>query len=426
MRKGARWAAQGVAWMTALACMTAQAAVQWDFSGFASLGAGKINKNDLTFLDYTGEWSFDSDTMVGVQGIVSPADRLSITGQLVSRGFSSNDAYDTYVPAVEWFFVSYDLTQGTRLRAGRLRTPHYLFSESLEVGYSYPWARPPVDMYVPFKEQFSHFDGADIAYQTSVSGVETELKLFGGQMSGTFLGIDIEVARVVGVTATLRKDDMTLRYGVNTNKTSLTVPSGDQLIEGFNLAARLYPDTFSGISENFYNDNQEYQYHGLGINWEPGNWSLIAERFLFLGPEKQFSLDSHGWYVSVGRQFGDWMPYTVVGDYRTRMDSRITDGIRATYQDIPEGSDIQIGDIPVGDLLDTLRSSALFGLEERNVSQRSNTLGIRWDFHPQADVKFEVEYFDFLTNSTGHMLPDDDRNKASDAVLTTIIMDVVF
>jgi hypothetical protein len=425
MRKGAGWRLLTGAWML-LSCAMARAEVNADFSGFASFGAGVINKKDLTFLDYTGDWSTDSDTMIGVQGIASLTERTSLTGQLVSRGFSSDDSYHTYVPEVEWLFLSYDLTDSTLFRFGRLRTPHYLFSESLEVGYSYPWARPPVDAYVPFLEPFSHFDGADIAHQWVYGDYETEFKLFGGRMEGEFLGIDINVSRVIGGAITLRNDDLMLRYAFNSNRTDLTLPSGDQLVEYFDLAAAFYPETFSGISENFYDDNQEYQYHGLGINWEPGNWSLIAERFLFRGPKEQFSLDSRGWYVSVGYQFGDFMPYAVTGDYRTRIDSRIVRTVRATYNDIPEGSGIDIAGIPVGNILDELRSSALFGLEERNVAQRSKTLGVRWDFHPSADLKFEVEYFDFLTNSTGHMLPDDPGRKPAGAVLTTIIMDVVF
>lgn len=425
MWKWARRCAQDVACLTGITCLTAvactlaQAQVSWDVSGFASFGAGRVSQDDLTYMDYNGDWSFDSDTMLGLQGILAPTERMSITGQVVSRGFSF-DTDNAYQPEIEWLFVSYELTSETRVRAGRLRAPHYLFSESLEIGYSYPWVRPPVDMYVFFLEPFSHFDGADISWQSSVGEVETELKAFAGRMSGEFLGIDIDVSRLAGLVASARWNETTLRYGVNTNRTDLTLPLGDLVVDGFNLAASAFPDAFAGLSENFFNDNQEYQYHGIGIEWEPGDWSVIAEKFLFLGPKEQFSLDSRGWYISMGRQFGNWMPYTVVGDYRTRIDSRLLKEIKATYIAYPEG----LGGI--FDQVDQLRSGALFALNERNVAQRSNTLGIRWDFHPSADLKFELQYFDFLTQSTGHMLPDDGRDKPSDTVTTTIIMDVVF
>lgn len=29
----------------------------------------------------------------------------------------------------------------------RLRTPQYAHSDALDIGYSYPWVRPPVEMY---------------------------------------------------------------------------------------------------------------------------------------------------------------------------------------------------------------------------------------------------------------------------------------
>lgn len=402
-----------------LSCSVAQAQVGWDFSGFASVGAGRVSKEGLTYMDYTSDWSVDSDSMLGLQLIVTPLERVSVTGQVVARGYNvENDRQ--YQPEIEWLFVGYEISSDIRLRAGRLRTPHYLFSESLEIGYSYPWARPPVDMYVPFIEPFSHFDGADISYQTTLGEVDAELKAFYGQMAGDFLGISIDVTRVMGVVASARWDDVTLRYGVNTNRTDLNLPNGQEAIDGFTLAES-FDTAFAGISDNFFDDNQEFQYHGLGFQWERDTWTVTAEKFLFVGPKQQFSLDSRGWYISLGRQFGSWMPYTVVGDYKTRIDSRMQYAIADTYGKYPAG-----GQSDLEQALDGLRAGALFAYEERNVAQRSNTLGVRWDFHPNADLKFEIQYFDFQTNSTGHMLPADSKHKASDAVTTAIIMDVVF
>lgn len=421
MQFRARRCAQTAVWIAAMTCSMARAEMSWDFSGFASLGAGKVNRDDLTFMDYNGDWSFDSDSMLALQGILGLTSRFSMTGQVVSRGYNVDDNVEPYAPEIEWFFASYDLNPDTRLRFGRLRTPHYLFSESLEIGYSYPWARPPVDVYVFFLEPFSHFDGADISYQTTVGdGFETELKAFGGRMSGTFMGIDIEVSRTVGAVVSTKKDDLTLRYGINTNRTDLHLPGGQVAIDGFDTAASFWPTTFGGMSENFYDNNQEYRYHGAGLQWEPGAWNITAEKFLFLGPKEQYSLDSRGYYISVGRQYGDWMPYGVIGEYRTRIDKRIVQQIKATYDVVPEN--LSEATKP----LDDLRQGAIAALLQRDIGQRTQTLGLRWDFRKDADLKLEFQYFTFLSNSTGHMLPDDDTNKPPHAIATAIIMDVVF
>jgi hypothetical protein len=56
-------------------------------------------------------------------------------------------------------------------------------------------------------------------------------------------------------------------------------------------------------------------------------------------------------------------------------------------------------------------------------------VGLRYDFHPQADFKFEVEYFNFLSNSYGNFYPDetfDTKGKGGNAVLTSFVIDVVF
>lgn len=175
----------------------AMADIRWDASGFATLGVGKTNRDDLRFMDYDGDWSFDSDTMLGLQLVVEPLDRLSLTGQLVTRGHSFDDVAE-YTTEIEWLFASFDLAENARFRTGRLRTPYKYYSESLEVGYSYVWVRPPPNVYAFLFEPFSHFDGIDFSYTHYGDAMDTEVKLVMGTQEGTFEQVDVEVDRLWG------------------------------------------------------------------------------------------------------------------------------------------------------------------------------------------------------------------------------------
>ena len=123
--------------LIALTTGTAWADDAWRLSGFASLGAGKIQDDELSYLGYDDEWSYKGDSVLGLQLSGDIAERLSFNIQALARGV--NFEGDEFKPELEWMFLRYQLNSNWRLRAGRMRTPHYLYSETLDVGYSYVW-----------------------------------------------------------------------------------------------------------------------------------------------------------------------------------------------------------------------------------------------------------------------------------------------
>ncbi len=50
---------------------------------------------------------------------------------------------DTWKGNLEWAYLSFAAAQGLTLRAGRLRLPIYMYSETLDVGFTHPWLRLP-------------------------------------------------------------------------------------------------------------------------------------------------------------------------------------------------------------------------------------------------------------------------------------------
>jgi hypothetical protein len=393
----------------------ASAETEVDFSGFASIGAGRVSDASIEFYDYDNEWSFDSDSMLALQAVAEVSQKVSFTGQILSKGFTF-DNRSPYEPELNWLFASYEVTEALRARAGRLRTPLFLFSESLDAGFSYPWVRPPVNMYANFLEPFDNYDGIDITWFTQWGQHETEFGFFAGTTEEDYRGRDINVHKTFALTAQTQVDAFKLRYCYNWNRISIFNPVVEPAADGYRFfAALLNQPIYDEIANNAQLDAQVLQYHALGLQWERDGWQIIAEKFQTVSPEKQFSFDNAGWYVSVARQIQDVMPYVTIGEYGSGPDHHIRKLVASTYNVTPEGWVTP---------LDALRTQTLTTLENMTISQSSIAMGLRYEITSQSALKFEAEYFHL--NSAGQMTFVGDGSRPDHALATTLVFDVVF
>ncbi|MCG8316455.1 MAG: hypothetical protein MI976_24860 [Pseudomonadales bacterium] len=402
----------------------------WDVSGFASIGAGKLNREGLTFIDYEDEWSFDSDTVLGLQTVIEPTATLSLTGQLVTRGYTF-DAFDgeEYTTKIEWLFAAYELDDTSRIRVGRLRTPHQYYAESLEVGYTYLWTRPPVDGH-PFQfEPFTHFDGIDYITQFAFDDFDIDLRLLAGSTEGRFYSNKVNVNASYGFNVLTRWQDLTVRYGFINFRSDIK----SDLLEPMKQAAQLAPiiPIFEELSDQYQLEDGWLPYHNLAVVWHLENWQFLAEGFRLYDAGKQLTYSSRGWYVSVARQFNELTPYLGFGAYKGRLGKEIFENLEIAKQQLSEF----IAGIPLAALpayapqIEAIQRFIVGGEAGTRgywVEQHSYTLGMRYDFHPKAAIKFEVQYFEFAEGSTGHMIRDSYEGRINDAALTSIVLDLVF
>ncbi|HEY0892346.1 MAG TPA: DNA topoisomerase IV, partial [Cellvibrio sp.] len=145
-------------------CMAAPLTQAGDLnlSGFLSVGGGMIDDEDSP--GYGGydeeDLTFDKN-LLGLQVTGQVNEKITATAQLIAR--SETD----YEVNAEWAYLTWQASDSVKVRAGRLRTPFYMYSDFLDVGYAYSWITPPREVYyLPF----NNVDGVDF-YVTQTLGI---------------------------------------------------------------------------------------------------------------------------------------------------------------------------------------------------------------------------------------------------------------
>lgn len=136
--------------LTVLASSSAQA-IQFD--GFMTAGASKIVSIDdadkgniyvggLGDRGITEDLTFEKDTRFGLQISSDITDDMSVVAQILGRGDQGN-----FNAIIEWAYIDYAINDIASVHVGKIKQPVYLVNDYVEVGYAYPWIRPPQEVY---------------------------------------------------------------------------------------------------------------------------------------------------------------------------------------------------------------------------------------------------------------------------------------
>ncbi len=345
--------------------------VDMSLHGFGSLGWTQTDNSDVGFITsgilspYSGvdsSGTFDSDTGFGLQGRVS-YDIFSITAQVVSRG---EQHYD---PKFEWLYGAIELYDGLTIRGGRLRLPVYMLSESLEVGYSYNWIRPPSEVYnqVPI----TNYDGGDLTYTNSIFDWDYSFQAFYGQRN-----IDeknhLKLRDILGINGSIGNEYVTFRGGYANTGMTVNAPRFNPLL------SKLRSVGFGHIADELDTNDENGDFYEIGF-------SLDYEDFLLSGEytwlrTAGIRANSEAWYISTGYRFGAFTPTFTFSSFRDKDHKHLDKAIAGT-----------VG-TPFHGILQSM-------LPSQSRKQESITVGLRYDIDtsnysaiPTLAIKAEWQY----------------------------------
>ena len=355
-----------------LVCALFIGAVQAEivFNGFASVVGGVTTSSDETLYGYDDTFDFETGSLFALQASSDLGNKLGVTVQVLSRGENDWD------PDFEWAYFSYDASDNLRLLAGRQRAPFYMYSDFLDVSYAYHWISPPPGVY---SLAFDTFDGVAAIYSGQIGSFDSVFHFsYGGNDDEiTLLGetTNPEFNDFVGASLTLTKNWLTLRAGYFQAEVNIPVAAIQPLISGWQQAG------FSDIADEIElaKDTGEFYEFGFQIDYED---FLIVGEYTDLILDEMALGDQESFYIMAGKRFNEFLLHFTYGEDSNTQDNYVAH--------IPKGLD---------PALDFLIASTEAVIESQKVEQSYFTLGLRWDFHDSAALKFE--YTDFSDDLDG-------------------------
>jgi hypothetical protein len=357
-------------------------------NGFASINAGVMMDEDTSLFGYSDTISFKPESLFALQIASDLGDGLSATAQIMSRG--END----YAAQFEWAYLSYEISDSTQINAGKLRIPFYRYSDFLDVGYAYTWARPPQTVY---NLVFSTFDGLSIVNNHTIGDWDSTVQAVYGSYDGSVdLLSDYDPATltdIMGVNWTLSYDWFTARavymFADTTisfeNEPYVAVDDGtgtdtfvDRQVLNYSIAAVSASGLYQEVADQLIVEDDFGSFFGLGFSVDYNNILIDAE-FTKVEVEDSIVTTQEQYYVSVGYRFDSVTVYAI-----TEHGEKTND--ESYISKLPAIPAIQVG---FAQLLAT-QNEEIDGL----------TLGLRYNFHPSAALKVDYTTHDtFSYNS---------------------------
>ncbi len=370
-----------LAWAIAL-LMSAHFANASDvtISGFLSVGGGMVDDEDsIPYGGYDEEdLTFDRN-LLGLQVSGQVSEKVTATAQLIAR------SGDDYQVNSEWAYLTWQASDAIKVRAGRLRTPFYMYSDFLDVGYSYAWITPPQEVYyLPF----NNVDGVDVYFTGTLGIFDTSLQAYFGSFTDDLVlngaRADAQTRNQMGVSGTVGKDWWTLRAAYHQADLTVDVTgtpiSPTTTLGGF--ANTLSALGFGANADRLLVEEDDASFSEVGINTDTGRFVAAAEHVEFDPGDAVLSKNIRE-YVMVGVRAGDWLFHVTAAkakDEATHPES----GIPAN-QPLPV-----VGSTNV--LIGTLKAIAESQVNERDVL----SFGTRWDVTTGTAIKFQFDDVDDL------------------------------
>lgn len=358
-----------------------------EFDGFLTAGFSIHDQEDSTYLStVTDDVRFDNDSKFGLQITADVAENMQAVAQVLAAGADENFDLD-----VEWAYLDWRLNDIVSIRGGKVKEPVFLISDYIEVGYAYPWIRPPQEVYR--NNPINTINGMEMLIQTDVGGMGLTIQPYLGTNSEAVpgqSGLSFDASNFFGAAVQLSSRDFTFQLSFLSTDVSV---SGS--VVDFTIAAPL-PNgapvgTMVGVSSQ-----GTASLASLGFSADINNFVLYTEYVTrdieadSIVPLDTLFPDQDAFYVTAGYRVGKYLPHITFASSE---------------------ADPVTGGAP-------------------GVSQDSITLGVRYEINDSASFKFEVQSIepDLDSGSVGlfNELADPSFSSGDSATLISAAVDVIF
>jgi hypothetical protein len=301
-----------IALAVAAALPSLASAVDFSYSGFSTAGYAQTD-TDLAQVGFSGQpegvdedgsWEFDSK--LGLQVTAKFNDMFSATVQ----GVAYEDLTSKWEPHLDWAYLRFQPLSSLSLRAGDMRAPTFMYSDSVFIGYANSWIRTPLEVYrlTPVYQ----LRGVDVLWRQTFGKATVSLQPYYGE-SEIKAGEDaatIEVPEWYGLVASVEVGSLSLRAGystlsLNEDQTDERLEPAIQALRGM-AAMGCAPCAIDADALTI--GGMEMDLLSVGAQYDNGSSVVIAE-YAKRETGTLVTNDMSSAYFTVGHRFGGLMPY---------------------------------------------------------------------------------------------------------------------
>ena len=339
------------------------------FSGFARLVGGYLDVEDVHYQGYNDAISFGQHSLLALQTDVALTETLSFTTQLLAHASATRDS------GVEWAYLSWRPSNRWNFKAGKMRTPFYLHSDTIDVGYTYPWIIPPQAVYTPYWP--SDITGLSAAYQFNIQEWGIETKAYWGRFEGAITVLDedplgIKVDNLRGLILAAHRDSLRLRASYHRAAVDIKLPALAR------FAGQLRRLGFPKSADSL-NTKTDIDFMQAGVSYDTLDYFLKAEWTRMSSSPAYGVISYDSYYLSGGYTF---YPYNLPITPHVTFANISADDALPPVNEIP-------ANVPQ---LARLRSGYLGAFQSDligNDSLQRLSVGLRWDVNPAVALKAE-------------------------------------
>lgn len=356
-----------IALAVAAALPTVASAVDFTYSGFSTAAYSQTDTNDAQ-VGFSGQpdgidkdGSVEMDSKLGLQVTARFNDLLSATIQ----GVAYTDITGDWEPRLDWAYLRLQPLQNVSVRAGYLRAPTFMYSDSVFIGYANTWVRPPLEVYG--LSPVYQIRGVDATWRGNVGPFTVTVNPYAGDGEVDLDGETLDVPEWFGLATTVTYNSWQARVGYSEINLGTTNAALAPLIDGL----RAVPSEFCGacVSEasRLDLDGAVVKNYNVGVQYDDGR-NLLATEYGSARTEGNYVVPTrYGAYATYGRRFGNVMPY-------------------ATYAISRRDTVMNSDAIPAAGSLAALNAAVNGVLQSGSTDQDSYSIGLRYELPSFAVV----------------------------------------
>jgi hypothetical protein len=359
-----------------LSVLASNAAQAIQFDGFMTAGASKIVSIDdadtgniyiggLGDRGITEDLTFERDTRFGLQVSSDVSENMSVVAQVLGRGDNNN-----FNAIVEWAYIDYSVNDIASVHVGKIKQPVYLVNDYVEVGYAYPWIRPPQEVYL-LNNPLNTVNGIELLLQFPVGPGTLSFQPYLGSNRDDIPnggGAYFEAENIYG---------MDVKYSGRGYTVHGSAFQCDVKVTG---APFQVTDTLVGdVQVNLGGSKGDCNVMATGFNLDLANFVVYAEWQKRTTDEtlSQAFGDTEAYYATLGYRIGKWLPHLTFASITGEASTVGLPGSGAVEVIGPPGN-----------------PATGFNLNFPVPIQTSITAGLRYEVNDSAALKIEYQVID--------------------------------